>query len=472
MSINQEDYVSTTTLAKSLQMKNTDLFALLDNIGWTIMDGQNRVLTDKGISVGGQYRSNDQGKKWPVWDPSIIETQLFQQEILGNMDQKKRKFKLPGVDDLNKDQDKVLRLPGNGQFLIVGGPGTGKSVVALLRAMKFHENNNYKFLTYNKVLLSSTKQLVDFKLDSLTLDSFLAKLYWAKFERYLPKIQESNANEDDFLPIDYTKVISELEQTEYTSRLTHIIIDEGQDKPPEYFESLMSFGFENFFIVADQNQQITDSNSNRQQLADIMGLEKQQVIELKENYRNSQPIAIFSNTFYTDPATPPPELPPKHKSSLGIPILIQYNNRQDTINTILREYDRDDRNLIGVVVANDTLRDFYASNLENSDIRRDNPKPIISSYSSKDTRQPNINFAYSGIVVLSDKSIKGLEFDIVFIIIDGFKIYNNDLDSMKKRFYVMSSRAIKKLVLFKSKDYRGGIDEILTTDEKILKREG
>ncbi len=42
----------------------------------------------------------------------------------------KRTFKLPGVEDLSKDQDRVLRLPRDGQFLIVGAPGTGKSVVA------------------------------------------------------------------------------------------------------------------------------------------------------------------------------------------------------------------------------------------------------------------------------------------------------------------------------------------------------
>lgn len=471
MPTDKEDYVSTTVLARSLQMKNTDLFALLDDNGWTVKDGKNKVLTEKGIRAGGQYKSNDRGERWVVWDPSIIETQLFKQEILGNMDQKKRKFKLPGVEDLNKDQDRVLRLPENGQFLIVGGPGTGKSVVALLRAMKCHEKNDYKFLTYNKVLLSSTKQLVDFKLESLTLDSFLGKLYYYVFNRYLPNIMNDHVGKDDFLPIDYAQVKSELEQIEYTSRSTHIIIDEGQDKPPEYFDLLMSFGLENFFIVADQNQQITETNSSRQQLTNIMGLEKKQVIELNENYRNSYPIALFSSTFYTDPASPPPKLPPESRSSLGVPMLIQYNNLQEAIHVILREYDRDDRNLIGVIVANDTLRNFYATHLENSEIRRDNPKPIISSYSSGDARQPNINFAYSGIVVLNDKSIKGLEFDIVFIIVDGFNINNNDLNSMKKRFYVMSSRAIKKLVLLKNNDYRGGIDAILTTDEKILKRE-
>jgi len=54
----------------------------------------------------------------------------------------KREYKLPNYGDLNKEQDKVLALPKDGQFLIVGGPGTGKSVVALLRASKSRDDNN------------------------------------------------------------------------------------------------------------------------------------------------------------------------------------------------------------------------------------------------------------------------------------------------------------------------------------------
>ena len=55
----------------------------------------------------------------------------------------KRYFKLPRVQDLNKGQDSVLMLPKKGQHLIVGGPGTGKSVVALLRVIKCRDENDY-----------------------------------------------------------------------------------------------------------------------------------------------------------------------------------------------------------------------------------------------------------------------------------------------------------------------------------------
>ena len=80
----------------------------------------------------------------------------------------KRAFKLPGVQDLNKDQDSVLMLPKAGQHLIIGGPGTGKSVVALLRVMQFRDDNDYIFLVYNKVLETSTKQLLENNLKSKT----------------------------------------------------------------------------------------------------------------------------------------------------------------------------------------------------------------------------------------------------------------------------------------------------------------
>ncbi|MCB4745471.1 MAG: DUF2075 domain-containing protein [Sulfurovum sp.] len=469
MSAKDEEYVSTTMLAKSIQLKGSDLVELLHDKGWTKQEGKHRLLTDKGIEVGGKYMSNNKGDKWPVWPLSIVESASFKTEILGELKQVKRKFKLPGVDDLNKDQDRVLRLPEDGQFLIVGGPGTGKSVVALLRTMKYHKNNDYAFLTFNKVLLTATKQLVDFNLNSFTLDKWFSQEYKNIFNEPLYKY---DANNNAYQKPNYLEIIKKFESKEVVPQSFHIIIDEGQDKPTKYYEALMYFGIVNFFVVADQNQQITEDNSSRQELTGLLGLEVNDVIELKENYRNSYPIGLLSNSFFTDPSSPPPILPSQSKSSLGTPILYEHNNDQDCVKLILREADRDSRNLIGVIVANDDLRDTYASALKTMEINLDNPRPIISTYSAKDKKVPNINFAYSGIVILNDKSIKGLEFDVVFIIIDGFKIYKKDLeDSMKKRFYVMSSRAIKKLVMFKSENYNGGVEQILPKDENILKRE-
>ena len=71
-----------------------------------------------------------------------------------------RRFTLPGIHELNKDQDEALALPMEGQHLIIGGPGTGKSVVALLRARRLEEANmTHRVLVYNKLLQHSNSHL-------------------------------------------------------------------------------------------------------------------------------------------------------------------------------------------------------------------------------------------------------------------------------------------------------------------------
>jgi len=370
----------------------------------------------------------------------------------------KRNFQLPGEEELNKDQDRVLALPEDGQYLIVGGPGTGKSVVALLRALKYQDNNDYVFLVYNHVLEKSTCMLVDTRLRGTTLPKFIYKMHWHLFKEYMPEREK-------FKP-DYDALIKKVDELACEERTQHLIIDEGQDMPPKYYEALQYAGYINFFIVADQNQQITDDHSSRQELTDNLGLEPKDVIELKVNYRNSHPIALFAGHFYTDKGSPPPDLP--DKASLEIPTLHTDLTNENIATMLLREADKDDRKLIGVVVANDTIRDSYINSMRHLELSLDNLHPVISTYSSKEKKSVSIDFSQGGIVVLNDKSIKGLEFDIVYIILDGFKIYNNDQTSMKKRLYVMSSRAIDKLVLVSTQN-NSAVLSLLPTDEKVMK---
>lgn len=375
----------------------------------------------------------------------------------------KIEFELPQVQDLTKDQKRVLRLPQDGQFLIVGGPGTGKSVVALLRTRQYKEDDSYLFLTYNHVLNSAINQWVDFPLTSNTTWSWFYQLQYNLTNLYMPET-------DDYKP-DYDEVKNRFEALNLETRDDHLIIDEGQDVPPEFYDSLMCLGYENFFVVADQNQQITEENSSREELTNILGLEVEEVVELEENFRNTHAIGVFSQYFYTDKSSPKPKL--SETFSLVTPILCEYKLVRSCVEMILRTYRDDDSKLIGLIVANDTKREDYVKQLNRVEVERGHgqEKPVISTYSNKNKQGVNIDFSQSGIVVLNDNSVKGIEFDVVFIVIDGFKIRNGNVNSMKKRFYVMSSRAKEKLVLFKSELYRDGVDSLFPDDEAILVRE-
>jgi len=389
----------------------------------------------------------------------------------------KRSFDLPGIEQLTKDQRKVLRLKKEGQYLVVGSPGTGKSVVALCRAKNFSDHEESLFLTFNHVLSHSTSQLYDGELKCHTAMSWFYSLHWDLIGGTRGTYEEDKMPEIKPHIPDYEQVALRFKSFNKDYSNFQVIIDEGQDLPQGWYDCLTELGFENFFIVADQNQQITDEHSSRKELEESLGLDKSEVIELKDNWRNTAPIAIFANYFYTDKTSPKPKVP--DRSSTAIPILFEFSNIITMQEKILHEYDRDTSKLIGFIVPTEAKRDFYAKELNKEKIKRNNSKPLISTYYAEQKGNVNIDFAYGGIVVLNDKSVKGIEFDIVFVLIDDFKVSNNDIESLLKRFYVISSRARENIFLFQNPKFNNVVNEILPkvgeiseeTGDVILKRQ-
>lgn len=402
----------------------------------------------------------------------------------------KRKYELPNFQDLNKKQDAVLRLPNEGSHLVVGGPGTGKSVVALMKVKKlynsFRSDEKLIFLTYNKVLKNSTEELVG-KLEAQTSHSWLGKTFYDLCkncpsenrpasdhyhmqECFLPekKENERTSSADSYF-YDYKK-IKDFFDTQYKNQLTQvfIIVDEAQDMPVDFYEAMLCLGHSNILLVADQNQTITNQNSTTKELKTVLDLESDEVVKLDENYRNNTPIAILADHFYTDLTSPRPKIP--NRPSIDTPQLLNFHNTQQCYSAILREYDNDPTKLIGLIVASEIKRESYESYLKSTEIERDNDKPFVRSYSSQMKQEPDMQFSESGIIVLTDKSAKGLEFDSVFIILEDFKIFGADDIGMKKRFYVMVSRAKDKLFFLKHVLYKSPVVDLLPDDENILKR--
>ncbi|MGO2418563.1 MAG: hypothetical protein ACTH7F_02185 [Vibrio casei] len=383
----------------------------------------------------------------------------------------KRINELPQLHNLTKQQQRVLRLPLEGQHLVVGAPGTGKSVVALHRMKKYEGTGSVpKVLTFNHVLAVHTSQLSE--CDLTTAISWLYTIQYQLTEQYMPERAPSpNERKRKVVNPDYEKLKGIFSAYYGQVPIQDLIIDEGQDLPSGYYESLMELGFENFFIVGDQNQQITEDNSSRQDLERTLGLNSTDVIELEENFRNTGPIAKLCQHFYTDRASPLPQLP--SRPSMLKPTLLNYSTVNKCVETILRSADRDSGKLIGVIVATETKRLDYVKKFSQLDVPRDNEKPIVSTYSSTQKQgEVNIDFSLGGIVVLCDKSVKGIEFDAVYVILDGLQIIGGDQDAMRKRLYVMTSRAKDELFLMQSEQYPNtAVEALLPTDTNILERD-
>lgn len=387
-----------------------------------------------------------------------------------------RRFSLPGIHELNKDQDEALALPLEGQHLIVGGPGTGKSVVALLRARHLAENNRtYRTLVYNRLLDRSNRHLFgsDQTFNARTWVSWFYEIY-KHFFGDVPR--HAHENTEDSYAIDWAAVEQQVQSLDniedHSSRF--LVIDEGQDMPPAFYRTLIDLGFENFYVAADQNQQIhPDKCSSRQEIENNLAIEPGDTLELKTNYRNTRPVALLAQHFYpADPASPKPDLPDL-KPAAATPELWTYDRANTATpaaiaDNILRLSDRNPRKLIGIITPDNKVREIFMRALPNANPKLDNDKPPIRTYVSGQRKLPD--FGQGGIMVINTASCKGLEFDTAILADIDQHQPKHDPHALKARFYVMVARAREQVILLRTGNVCPVVDELLPTDPTILVR--
>jgi DNA helicase II / ATP-dependent DNA helicase PcrA len=394
----------------------------------------------------------------------------------------KRKFALPGIHELSKEQEDARALPKRGRYLIIGGPGTGKSVVALFRSRRHHDDkDDYTFLVYNRLLHQASRHLFVSNLSSKTWNSWFDEMFKERTGRSTPLLPAPEGKKWQEIDWDNVlQIIGALDTIGESDKLPFLIIDEGQDMPPQFYQALVNLGFENFYVVADQNQQIIPGrNSSRQDIKNILDISLDDVIELKHNYRNSYPIARLAREFYTgDPASPAPELPPAQRTT-NLPILVEYGGDCDEtfdslIGTILKTADRNSGKLLGIIAPSNNVRDRYVQALSSAKVKLDNEMPQIRTYKSGANAQ--LSFDEGGIMVINAQSCKGLEFEIVYLAdIDQHYCDPWIYDEKKRLFYVMIARANSKhdgvqLFLLKESGKHCPIESILPNNPDILER--
>lgn len=385
----------------------------------------------------------------------------------------KREFNLPGIQDLSKEQEDARALPKQGQHLIIGGPGTGKSVLALLRSRRHQQDKDgYVFLVYNKLLNQASRQLFGMELNSQQWQSWLMNTFRTMTGVAVPTHAKDKKGWQEIDWVQASAIIATLPPHEEVKR-PFLIIDEGQDMPPDFYQALANLGFENFYVVADQNQQIVPGqNSTRQDIQNSLGIIPKSVIELQDNYRNTHPIARLAREFYTgDPASPPPELP--NRPSTIRPVLYEYMdvNFQQVIERILKNADINPNKLYGVITPNNDIRDQYYQALTTAKIKLDNGQPRIETYSSNTGVNPNLSFNEGGIMVINAQSCKGLEFDTVFLADINRHFFDARNPNQSKRlFYVMVARAKEQVVMLKKAGIHCPVEAILPQDIEIMER--
>jgi superfamily I DNA/RNA helicase len=376
-------------------------------------------------------------------------------------------MRLPSESQLSREQKEVIAAPTEGTMLVTGPPGSGKTVVAMLRERALKKRRKpVTSVVFNNVLTRYTG-------NELTFQTWLNEWWRAATGLYYPTSNGVDANGRRRWSQDHAKAI-ELAFGEKNAVLKerghwgHLILDEAQDFPPEahrllfqvqqkVFGSLDEDERPSLCLLADENQRITSTHSTIRQIKQAHAfLTEAEEYELKQNYRNTQPIASFAAHFYVGLPTGVPRLP-STKGDKPRVFVADLDAAVDRVATYARNHPNEE---VGVLVNQQRTRRKCFNKLKH---RLGSTSIVVQTYTSERDDEHNdaskLVFNQPGVVtVICFASAKGLEFDAVFLPeLQTISIQGGERDMIRMNLYVMCSRARTQLLL--------GIDDRTRTHE-------
>jgi DNA helicase-2/ATP-dependent DNA helicase PcrA len=368
--------------------------------------------------------------------------------------------RFPNFSDLDEDQLRIYaKAPTDGAILVVGPPGTGKTVMAFHRAQRLQGiGQDPSVIMFNKVLrkYSEARDGVAPDIPVMTMHQWVYR-WWRK-----AKLGQPPKEADDNWSYDWNamllKAMSLPPDDARVAKLDwgHLIIDEGQDFPETmYFalgrliEHLGSLGkAPRITVFADDNQRLAaDKNSSVKNIARLLGIAGQgnRVLNLSKNYRNTKNIAEFAGYFQVGKSSGAAALPGR----LGeIPEVGLFDVEAAMYDFISRRVALAPGRQVGVIV-HGSIGDVKTA-FNKLKARLKEPYVAQRYFSTgKQALDELLDFeSPNTVTVLHERSAKGLEFDIVFYIgleranLDGSGMLNERMSA-----YVMSSRARDELIV-------------------------
>jgi superfamily I DNA/RNA helicase len=347
---------------------------------------------------------------------------------------------LPTFDDLTPDQDDVLALPLDASAVIVGPPGTGKTAMAVQRAhLLDRARRPTLLLMYGRLLSSYTAAAVDqLGINSVvsTYHSWFSSMWRRAYGSPPPRSGEWTYDWGACKTIILSRPIPAIETR-------HIIVDEGQDFPPDFY-LVLSLISRSLTVFADDNQRLTADQST---IAEIQAATTiQTLLRLGGNRRSPRPIAELANFFYNGAADEIPALPVPADTD-EMPFLAANRDIGDAVNMIT-EYERGHPTAtVGILLARaDDVRTFHCRMAGRT---RMQAQLYLGGFRAR-PNDPTIDLSRPGIKILTLSSCKGLEFDAVFIP-ELQTLQGDPADpDVRMKMYVASTRARRTLGLLYS----------------------
>jgi DNA helicase IV len=341
-------------------------------------------------------------------------------------------MKVPTWDELQRDSDQlnILGYPLDQALFVAGPPGSGKTVLAVKRAQMLAESGRSgTIVTFNRMLRRLADLLNNWATSARTMHSFVWRDYMSRTNLRPPSSGQSSFD------YDWDDMLDNLAGRPQLCKESHLIIDEGQDLAEGFFRYATLHAARVVTVFADDDQALNDRRTTLEQIRTAANLPNPRL--LKRNHRNVPEIARVAEHFHAG------RLPAANVQRRAIGTRPRLVRTQGPIATaeLIATWFRNRGGSVGVIVVSNP---FGASIQEL--LRARLPESRIDRYDHDLQNEDSINVNEDGITILNRESVKGQEFDSVFVL-EFDQLLPWRTDPMRRVLYMICARARDYLTL-------------------------
>ncbi len=343
-------------------------------------------------------------------------------------------MRLPTWDELRSDEEQldVLEAPLHKSLFVAGPPGSGKTSLAIWRADALSRlYGEVPVITFNRMLRRSLRLAArehNIEGASSTMHSFV----WNHYRK------NTNENPPTAAANEYDLRWKEMSERMEGKQPSHeaVVVDEGQDLDKHFFAYASRYVAKTLSVFADEEQAIGQYRSTLEQIKAAARLPDPVI--LTENHRNTPEIALLAEHFHRGNL---PAATVVRSRSGDLPQLVCSPNMNVTANRIATDL-RNRASSIGVIVDRKATGE-EACNLLRSELPSGTR---IDLYSSDLKNEETIDVRKPGVTILNKGSVKGQEFDAIFLLeLERFIPCSSDAEY--RAMYMMCTRARDRLFL-------------------------
>ena len=334
--------------------------------------------------------------------------------------------------ELDDDQIAVLNATNEKSCIVAGCAGSGKSVLALIKAQRIQKEkgNNYQIIVFTRALCN----YMNAGRKELKLSKDFDYYWWWKNRKRCPS--------SDF-----------------------VIVDEIQDFSKEEIQEFIKATNKHFFFFGDTAQSIYEGLKNTLPVEDIKNIlpsgQKAKTFELYRNYRLPKTVAKVVQ--YVGVDLDGFDIDTYKSKETSIPRFIRYENFDEQMEAIAKIINNGNVSDVGILtphnfgvkrlsdilnkknIDHEAKYDVYEDEFGNEVYERESNGRSNKWIRSND----NLDFSTENPKVMTYHSAKGLQFGTVFI--PGIAPLNpNHIESDQKALYVAMTRTYRNLYVMYS----------------------